>query len=112
MLADKKYEEHGIKVKPSKVSLGAAAVDHLGHLLSLSREKIQGVHNFVRPQNSKSLERFLGLLNWFSNHVRHKAILVRPLYALLKEFKKAKAIVWNEKAIEAFEEIKKGFNLG
>ena len=102
-----------IKIKPSKLKLGGTKVEHLGHQVSgegvtFSREKLQGVHNFERPNNSKSLQRFLGLVNWFSTHVKHKALLVRPLYELLKEFKEKKGLVWTDKAIEAFEEIKKG----
>ena len=101
-----------VKVKPSKLKLGGQEVQHLGHQISekgvtFSREKLQGVFNFERPKNIKSLQRFLGLINWFSTHVKHKALLVRPLYELLKEFKTSKKLEWTEKAIAAFEEIKK-----
>lgn len=62
--------------------------------------------NFPKPKNKKTLQSFLGLINWERRFIKNLAQLTRPLEELLKKDKK---FVWTEEHQQAFVKIKKTF---
>jgi hypothetical protein len=76
----------------------------------MSREKLHKVVSFAKPRVSKELKSFLGLANYFRDHIRNHALIVKPLQALLLGYKKHKPIQWTEEANQAFLNIKNQIN--
>ena len=94
-------KEFNILINPDKCKLGYTEVEYVGHTLDgdglhFSDEKLNGVDQLVLPQTPKGLESFLGLVNYFSSHVRNHSILTRPLRFLLAASKKTRKPVWTE----------------
>jgi hypothetical protein len=64
------FRKHNIFLKPNKCFLGYAEIDYVSKVLSaegrkMSQEKMRRVLDFPKPDMSKQLKRFLGLVNYF-----------------------------------------------
>ena len=69
-----RFVEYNIKVKPSKVRLGLTKVEYVGRELhydgtTMQKEKTQKVLDFPLPEYVKPLRSFIGLAEYFRNHV-------------------------------------------
>jgi transposase InsO family protein len=108
----KRCHTKGIVLSPSKCAFGMAEMEILGHTINnkgstFSREKLQGVLDFKLPTTSTQLQSFLGLSNYFRDHVRDVAEMERPLRDLLKTSKgKHAQLRWSESDIAAFQTLK------
>jgi len=109
-----RFQEYGVKLKPSKCKFGLEEVNLLGHVINqhgttFSRTKLQGVIEFERPTTAKMLHQFLGLINYYRSHVYMISDLTKPLYDIMKVYskKKGQKIDWTPEGIQAFEAIKK-----
>jgi transposase InsO family protein len=114
-----RLREKHIKVHPDKCELGVEEIEFLGHVLtpkgiSMSQDKIRKVLDFPLPTNVKELRSFVGLCNYFSEHIRDAASILRPLHKSianhasgLSKRKASKAVLsWSEEEIESFKNIK------
>ena len=77
-------KEFNILINPDKCKLGYTEVEYVGHTLDgdglhFSDEKLNGVDQLALPQTPKGLESFLGLVNYFSSHVRNFIDGVSPI---------------------------------
>ena len=95
-------------VKPSKCQLLKQELPFLGHVITPGYiapdpEKIAAVSTFPVPHNVKSLQSFLGLVNYYRRFVQGLSDIAEPLYRLLK-----KGIIWQWTDIHqrAFEALK------
>ncbi len=69
-----KFKAHNITLNPKKCRFGQSAIEYLGQIidkdgLRFSREKLDGVLNFNTPVVIKDLQKFIGLVNWFRDHI-------------------------------------------
>jgi hypothetical protein len=55
--------------------------------ITFSKEKKQEVRNLLQPKFLKQLQSFLGLVNYFGDHIRNLATEVAGLRKLLKVLK-------------------------
>ena len=106
-----RFEKFGIIVNPEKCSFGLEEVEYVGHTLSASgmhfkSSKIDGVINFPKPTTKLGLKKFIGLINYFRNHVKDSSTLTAPLEELVKPYKAGDKIVWTQESSEAFEKVK------
>jgi hypothetical protein len=94
-------------------------LEFLGHTLnehgkSFAKQKLDNVVNFVKQINIKQLRSFIGLVNYFRDHVRNLSHVLKPLQDLLTESikkGKPKAILeWDKKAEDNFQQIKENVN--
>jgi hypothetical protein len=76
----------------------------------MSDDKRNKVINFTKPVVAKGLKSFLGLANYFRDHIKNHANIVKPLQDMIKNYKKAHRLQWNEERSKAFEEIKDAIN--
>jgi len=63
----------------------------------------------VKPIKNQAVKQFIGLANYFRDHVQNLSIYLRPLEALLPNYSKHHAkdrIIWTPEAEEAFEKVK------
>ena len=69
-----RLRDHNVAANPKKTKLGLQQVEYVGHLISaestsFTEEKRLKVLNFPLPQTKKALLQFLGLGNYFRDHV-------------------------------------------
>ena len=106
-----RFERFGIIVNPEKCSFGLEEVEYVDHTLSadgmhFKRSKIDGVINFPRPTTKQGLKKFIGLVNYFRNHVKDSSILTAPLEELAKPYRAKEEVVWTDETKEVFENVK------
>lgn len=94
-------------VKKSKCAFGEKSLEYLGHIISdkgVSADpiKLDGMSNWPRPTNIKSLRGFLGLTGYYRRFVQGYGKICQPLTSLLKK----DAFFWTESAEEAFQMLK------
>lgn len=117
-LVFERFSRYRILINPDKVVLGQEAIEYVGHILSkegitFSNEKREKVYTMPLPMSEKSLRAFLGLANYFRDHVRNHSIITEPLQQLLQEtvkLGKRAPIRWTSHTTEAFERIKDEVN--
>src|SRR5262249_5833500 len=115
-----RLSEKGITLNPKKCSFGMDETDFVGHTIDkegrrMSQDKIDKVLKLSKPTAVKELRSFLGLVNYFRDHIDHHSERVRPLFELLKKAcgsedlnsKKGrssqKKLPWTETANHAFD---------
>jgi hypothetical protein len=93
--------------------LGLHEIEYVGHVLNskgkyFSKEKINKLLELQRPIHKGGLKQFLGLVNYFRDHVNNLAILTHPLEALLTGYTKSTStapIPWTSDTINAYEQV-------
>ena len=106
-----RLEEHGLFIKVEKCLFGVEQIDFLGHRVDQNGirplpSKVEAIKNFPTPVNVKSLERFLGMVNFYHGFIPHAAKIVQPLYQALSGRPKPKTLVWSDTLSEAFQNTK------
>ena len=100
--------EAGLKLTMYKCHFGATEIDFLGRTITSDGVKPQkeGITNFLEknkfPKSKKDLQRYLGFLNYYRNHIPRLSEKLVPFFQLLK--KDEKVLVTSE-LIEQFNEI-------
>jgi hypothetical protein len=98
-----------VAANPEKIELSLDAVEYVGHLISSSgtsftSEKRLQVLDFPLPEIEKALLQFIGLVNYFRDHVSHMTEMVQPLRKLIdiKKYKGSKKLTRTPESIQAF----------
>lgn len=115
-----RFREKNIKVHPDKCVLGVPKLEFVGHVidvngLTMSEEKIRKVLDFALPANTKELRSFVGLCNYFSEHIPGCSVLLRPLHNSIKRHSAGKSkrkaaqtpLEWSVEEEEAFGLVKR-----
>jgi hypothetical protein len=113
-----RFREHGISLNPSKCYLGLTQVEYVGHTvnkngLHFTRDKLDSVMNFPRPETMKHVKSFLGLANYFRDHIRNHSLRVQPLQDLVAGYTKQQArskINWTPECNSAFADIRQAID--
>ena len=105
-----RFKERNIIVSPDKCFLGLEEIEVLGHTLnkeglSFSREKLQGVCDIPLPETGKKMQSFLGLTNYFREHVKNMTQMERPLRKLSLQYPNNTKIQWTEEGKLQFIEL-------
>jgi hypothetical protein len=108
-----RLKKFSLTLNPEKCIIGKDSVEYVGHTINqngihFSREKLDGVVTIPLPKTTKQLKSFLGLANYFREHVRDHSNIVHPLNNLLIGYTKMKPrpIVWSEEAENVFVKIR------
>jgi hypothetical protein len=110
-----RFRKYKITLNPDKCLFGVNCLEFLGHTLneqgiSFTKQKLNSVVDFVKPVNVKQLRSFIGLVNYFRDHVRNHSHVLKPLQDLLTEgIKKGKPkslLDWSKEAEDSFQKIK------
>ena len=69
-----RVREKNLALSPKKCRFGLREVEYVGHVISekgkyFTQEKMHKIRNFPRPVMNKQLKSFLGLANYFREHV-------------------------------------------
>ena len=101
---------HGVKIKLEKCSWFKDTVKFLGHEVSMNGVRkhpsyIDKIKKFPKPETVKSLQEFMGLVNWQRKFVPQCAIIGKSLYAKTGGNPKSK-ITWTNEMSSAYEKLK------
>jgi hypothetical protein len=101
-------QEFNLHFNLSKCLFGVIEVTHLGHILtdqgiSMSSDRKELIQSFPIPETRKSLQRFLGMANYFNRFIHNYAIIAAPLTSLTGT---SSPFAWNDQAQQAFGELK------
>eukprot|EP01034_Spumella_vulgaris_P034740 gene34740-42849_t len=96
-----------IAFNPKKSKIGLDRIEWVGHQLDaeglhFSAEQLSEVAQFPTPIGAKGLRSFLGLANYFRDHVRYYASMEAPLRAVLTHADRTKKFIWTTAAETAF----------
>lgn len=105
--------ERRVTLNPEKCQFCLQTVEFVGHTISadgtmaFSDEKIKKVLAFERPKTAKQLRSFLGLANYFHEHVEGYAKVAAPLHGLCSGADKQHRLTWTKEGVKAFEELQR-----
>ena len=107
-----RFRKHNLKVNPDKTRLGLEEVEYVGHIINqrgitFSTERKEATFKIPLPQTMRQLKSFLGLANYFRDHVRDYAGITRELQVLTQQYHPHRMIKWTPTTTEAFENIKR-----
>ena len=108
-----RFRHSNITLNPAKCKLGLSEVEYVGHTINadglhFTREKIDRVLNMPRPITKKQLKAFLGLANYFRDHISHHSSRVHPLQELVNNYDRRQAshmVKWTPTTTAAYEDI-------
>jgi hypothetical protein len=94
-----RFRQFNITLNPKRCNFGLAGVEFVGHVLKIdgicfSTEKRTKVLNFALPVKQKQLKSFLGLVNYFRDHVQGLSHKVKLLSEIMIPYKKGMSIDW------------------
>ncbi|XP_031347140.1 uncharacterized protein K02A2.6-like [Photinus pyralis] len=104
----KKLNDAGFKLNKTKCAFFQEEVSYLGFTISKygikkNLEKQRAIIEAPRPSTITQVKSFAGMVNYYSKFVPKLAILMRPIYDLLKQNQKYK---WTSNCEKSFKEIK------
>ena len=70
--------------------------------MTLSRDKISEVADFPTPTSVKTVRTFLGLCNYFHDHVRNHSMIDREIRDVVTEYDRTRKFNWTAEADWAF----------
>ena len=109
-----RFQEHGLKLKPSKCSFLWKQITFLGHEVSAEGMKpgnlnLKGIAEMAPPENYTAVRRFLGMTGFFRRFIKGYARIAKPLNNILEgeaSKLKSEAVTLPPEALEAFEQLK------
>jgi len=107
-----RLQANGLAVSPEKCVWQIQEVGFLGYIIGrnsivMSQDKVEAVLSWKTPSSLTEVQSFLGFANFYRCFIRDYSQVARPLTELTKGDKKKWE--WNEKAGEAFQELKQRF---
>ena len=101
--------DNGLVVNRAKCVFGAAELTYLGHLInekgiSPLPSRVDTISDFPVPDSKASLQRFLGMINYYRRFLPHLAERLFPLHEATKG--KGQSIEWTEQCQTAFDAAK------
>lgn len=105
----KRIKENNLKLNKNKCKFGVKEIKYMGHKItsegiSPDNSKISAIVNMQQPTDKKSLERFLGMVNYVGRFISNLAEISAPLRKLLK---KNIMFYWEREQEDAFQLLKK-----
>ena len=106
----RRLEAANLKVKPSKVFLGHAVLDFLGHVVGSGKvepmkAKIESISVFPQPETKKDVRRFLGLAGYYRRFIPSFSEVAAALTDLTKKDMPNK-VKWTENCQKSFQALK------
>lgn len=109
-----RIKKHRLTVNPDKCELGLESIEYVGHRidgegLHFDPKKITEVARYPLPKKKGELKSFLGIANYFRDHVKQYAQIVAPLFGYIEGYKVGHSnhlIKWDEKGVNTFNQTK------
>jgi hypothetical protein len=106
-----RFRQYRLTLNPKKCAFGLEEVELVGHTItqdgcSFSQEKRTRVLDFPRPTSQKQLKSFIGLANYFREHVRNLSTKLHPLQMMVTPYKKGSKLSWTGGTKESFDNLR------
>ena len=109
-----RFQEHGLKLKPSKCNFFKKEINYLGHRVSADgmrpgTNNVEGIAEMAPPMMYTGIHRFLGATGFYCRFIKGYAKIVQPLNDLISEEKsklKGQEVKLTIEALDAFHELK------
>ena len=97
-----------IRLNPTKCDFFSEQLTFLGHIVSVEGikpdpKKIVAIQNISQPKNTKEVQSFLGLANFYRRFIQNFAEKAKPLHEITRQKIKFK---WEKSEQEAFDALK------
>ncbi|XP_011859821.1 PREDICTED: uncharacterized protein K02A2.6-like [Vollenhovia emeryi] len=104
----KRLVHEGITLNSEKCTFGVDRIEFLGHIISqegieVLPDRVSAISDFPTPTDIKSLQQFLGSVNFVGKFIPNRSKLLEPLTTLLRD---NSLFVWGDAQKKAFKEIK------
>lgn len=104
----RRLQEAGLKLHPTKCSIGVDKVQYLGYTidstgLKPTKQKLEAISNAPEPKDITQLRSYLGRLNFYRKFLVNAAVVLEPLNKLLR---KGVPWKWNAERSQAFQKSK------
>jgi hypothetical protein len=106
-----------VTLSAKKLHLGFDTLPFVGHDidstgLNMTKKRIDSTINFATPGNLKELQSFLGLVNYFRDHIPGHSNTARHLHQMVTTAtsQRSKQIVWTPEGQTAFDKLKRLVN--
>jgi len=81
---------NNLTINPTKAYLGQSTITYLGHELTsegitISDDNVKSIKNIAIQKNKRSLQRLLGLLNYFRKYIKNYSLRTTCMRELLKK---------------------------
>jgi hypothetical protein len=104
---------HHITVNPNKVKLGYSEIEFCGHLInaqgmSFTTKKVEGIINFIKPTLKRGVKQFIGLVNYFRDHLHHLSQDIQILETLIPHYSKRQEkeeVIWTTETDQTYDRI-------
>ena len=109
-----RLREKRVLCNPDKCKMGVTEIEFLGHVFShdgglrMSEAKLRKVQEFPKPMKRKDMKAFLGLANYFRDHVPHHSEVAKPLHDMLEGYTKQNRMLplkWTAEGEAAFAKL-------
>ena len=106
-----RFRKYNLTLNPKKCKYGISKVEYVGHVIdengvTFSDEKREKVLTFPLPTHMKQLKKFLGLANYFRDHVINHSDKVRPLQKMIDDYDKKKRLHFTPELESLYNEIR------
>ena len=109
-----RFQEHGLKLKPSKCQFFRTEITYLGHKVSKdgmspSQDNLRGIAEMAPTTTYMGVREFTGATGFYCRFIKGYSKIAKPLNDLLSgemSHMKKKPVVLTPEAISAFEELK------
>jgi hypothetical protein len=103
-----------VLANPDKIEIGLTKIEFVGRYVDyegihMTDEKLDSIRQFPLPILKRELKSFLGLANYFRDHVRNHSILAKPLQDLLPTYTskdRNHKVKWTDESRKAFEVLR------
>ena len=111
-----RFREIGITANPKKCKLGLSQIEFVGRVISETGiahvpSRLSQVLETPLPSTVTELRSFLGLANYFRDHVKNFTFYDHDLRAMIGQKPKKAILHWTDRLVEQFNEFKRVINL-
>ena len=106
-----RLRQYKVTVNPAKCRFGMDHIEYVGHIvdptgLSFSQDKRNKVRDFPLPQTAKHVKSFIGLANYFRDHIHNHSTIMAPIQLMILDYERSRKVIWTEEAKASFEKMK------
>ena len=106
-----RLSQHGLIINPAKCQFGLTTIDFLGHRVTKGGavplpSKVDAISNFPRPVTVRSLQEFLGMVNFYHRFIPRAAAIMCPLHEALRGKIPKHLVDWSSERDKAFMDAK------
>ena len=103
-----RLDRSNFSIKPKKCFFAIKEVEYLGHIITPDGvkpqpKKVDAILRLAPPSNPRQLRQFIGMVNYYRDHIKMRSHTLTPLTAQTKQ---KKHITWSPECQAAFQEIK------